>query len=164
MRSLSESRGGSKVTKPIFSNSGKRYWIRTLFHDNKRDLFATTISIDITKNACYNLTKRLKNYVTKLFYFFFSLFLCSDWDGWLTSEINTVKFGTTFVKGLNFSLRNNNNNNEKGGKKNKKSSSSIIFSPMCLKQIKTNFLSVNTLLGIERNILRSFLSPQSAYF
>ena len=26
MRSLSESRGGSKVTKPIFSNSRKRYY------------------------------------------------------------------------------------------------------------------------------------------
>ena len=121
MRSLSESRGESKVTKPIFSNSGKRYWIRRLFHDNKRDVFATTISIDITKNACYNLTKRLKNYVSKLFYFFFFLLLCSDWDGWRTSEINTVKFGTTFVKGLIFSLRNNNNiNNEKEKKKQEK--------------------------------------------
>ena len=26
MQRLSESRGGSKVTKPIFSNSRKRYW------------------------------------------------------------------------------------------------------------------------------------------
>ena len=31
MVSFSESRGGSKVTKPIFSNSGKRYWFDFMF-------------------------------------------------------------------------------------------------------------------------------------
>ena len=166
MRSLSESRGGSQVTKPISSNSGKHYWICRLFHDNKRDEFATTSSIDITKNACYNLKKRLK--ITSRNFSIFSLShklaFCLGWDGWLTmSESNNVKFGTTFVKDLIFSLRNN-NNNEKEKEEDKKSSSRKFFFPMYLKQIKTNFPSFNALLGIERNILRSVLSPRSTYF
>ena len=35
-RSLSESRGGSKVTKPIFSNTGKRYCFTTSSSGSRR--------------------------------------------------------------------------------------------------------------------------------
>ena len=52
MQSLSESRGGSKVTKPIFSNSIKRYWAEVTegaWHNSTRASFWISSSLNQLK-------------------------------------------------------------------------------------------------------------------
>ena len=55
-----------------------------------------------------------------IFSFAYKVAFRSGSDAWLTSESNTVKFGTAFVKGLIFSLRNNSNNENEKKKKEKR--------------------------------------------
>ena len=64
MQSLSESRGGSKVTKPIFSNNRKRYWwsVTCIANNSLKPLSVNSNGIlivyeyDLYKKTCAKLT------------------------------------------------------------------------------------------------------------